>query len=527
MVDMNRADRELERVLDGYAEFLRKRRLSPPKHQPHLIRWVREFLTFAAEHRGYTFEQTLDLFLTALGKRVDIKPWQIRQATDAVRIYRHQYRADVDEAGEAATEMESTNNDNNLLTRLREVIRLRHYAKSTEKTYLHWTRRFLLYRGQAGLTGEPTPVDVRAFLTRLAMVEKVSASTQNQALSALLLLFREVLRKDLEEMAQTVRAKRGRRLPTVLSVNEVQALLEAVDLEYKLMVKLLYGSGLRLMELLRLRVKDLDFDAGLITVRGGKGDKDRTTLLPESLREELRAHLAKVREWYEADLARGYGEAPLPDALARKYPGAGKEWGWQYVFPADKIAIDPADGKIRRYHVYEKTLQGAIRRAVRRAGLAKRASAHTLRHSFATHLLMNGTDIREIQELLGHKSVETTMTIRTWCENSKQRRTARWMTCDRGACPPGSRRRLHCDSCSTTLRRPGRAQTVGLLAPLQGRRLRRRLPTCAHSQSGPLVPGGHLSYRPLGRPGAAFSHRADLSGPGAGSGLRLETLAAV
>ncbi len=191
------------------------------------------------------------------------------------------------------------------------------------------------------------------------MVEKVSASTQNQAFRALLLLFREVLRKDLEEMAQTIRARRGRRLPTVLSVSEIQALLEAVEPDYKVMVKLLYGSGLRLMELLRLRVKDIDFDAGLITVRGGKGNKGRTTLLPESWRKELRVHLAKVREWYEADLAQGYGEAPVPNALARKYPEAGKEWGWQYLFPANKIAIDPADGKMRRYHVYEKTLQGA------------------------------------------------------------------------------------------------------------------------------------------------------------------------
>lgn len=209
------------------------------------------------------------------------------------------------------------------------------------------------------------------------MVEKVSASTQNQAFSALLLFFKEVLRKDLEEVAQTVRAKQGRKLPTVLSASEVQALLEAVEPDYKLMVKLLYGSGLRLMELLRFRVKDIDFDAGLITVRGGKGDKDRTTLLPESLREELQDHLAKVREWYEADLAKGYGEAPLPDALARKYPDAGKEWGWQYVFPADKIAIDRADGKMRRYHVYEKTLQGPY--AGRCAGRGLRSAPQPIR----------------------------------------------------------------------------------------------------------------------------------------------------
>jgi integron integrase len=265
------------------------------------------------------------------------------------------------------------------------------------------------YRRDTGFDGSPTAEEAKAFLTRLAMVEKVSASTQNQAFSALLLLFREVLRTDLEEMAQTVRARRGRKLPTVLSVDEVEALLGAVEPECRLMVKLLYGGGLRLNELLRLRVKDLDFDAGLVIVRSGKGDKDRTTLLPMSLHEELRDHLVKVREWHEADLEAGCGEAPLPDALARKCPNAGSEWGWQYVFPADKIGIDPADGKMRRYHLYDKTLQAAMRRAVRRAGIVKHATAQTLRHSFATHLLMSGTDIREIQELLGHKRLETTM----------------------------------------------------------------------------------------------------------------------
>lgn len=359
---------------------------------------------------GFTSEQTLDLFLVRVGERIGTKPWQLQQAADAVRIYRYQYRAAGDDGADSPAR-DAYLSDAAMLGRFREIIRLRHYARSTEKTYLHWTRRFLAYRRQVGAPGEcePTAAEVKAFLSRLAMVEKVSASTQNQAFSALLLLFREVLRVDLEEMSQTVRARRGPKLPTVLSVAEVQTLLNAVEPEYRLMVKLLYGSGMRLMELLRLRVKDLDFDAGLVIVRSGKGDKDRATLLPVSLHGQLREHLARIRQWHEADLAQGYGEAPLPGALARKYPRAGREWGWQYVFPANKIAVDPADGKVRRYHLHEKTLQAAIRRAVRAAGIVKHASAHTLRHSFATHLLTSGTDIREIQELLGHKSVETTM----------------------------------------------------------------------------------------------------------------------
>jgi len=226
---INRAEGELERKLRGYAAFLRKRQLAPPKHQPHLVRWVREFLVFATEHRGNTFEQTLDMFLAALRERSGVKPWQIRQATDAVRIYRYQYRTDSVQSSEEEFGKAWSADEDQLLARMQEIIRLRHYAKSTEKTYLHWARRFLAYRRDTGLAGEPTAADVKAFLTRLAMAEKVSASTQNQAFSALLLLFREVLRRDLEEMAQTIRAKRGRRLPTVLSVSEVQALLEAVE----------------------------------------------------------------------------------------------------------------------------------------------------------------------------------------------------------------------------------------------------------------------------------------------------------
>jgi len=399
-------DGSMREVLNGYAKFLQEKNLALDKHQPYLVRWVAGFLRFARAHAGYSFEQTLDLFLAEVGGRVGTKPWQLQQASDAIRIYRYQYRG---ARADDAPAVQAFVDDGARLERLREVIRLRHYARSTEKTYLHWNRRFLAYRRGTGSEGEPSAADAKAFLTHLAMVEKVSASTQNQAFSALLLLFREVLRVDLEEMAQTVRARRGPKLPTVLSVAEVQQLLSAVEPGFQLMVKLLYGSGLRLGELLRLRVKDLDFDAGLVVVRSGKGDKDRATLLPVALHEGLRVHLAKVREWHEADLVDGYGEAPLPDALARKYPNAGREWGWQYVFPADKVGVDPADGKMRRYHIFDQDVQKAVRRAARKAGLTKHATPHTLRHSFATHLLMNGTDIREIQELLGHKSVETTM----------------------------------------------------------------------------------------------------------------------
>lgn len=308
---MQRPQNRWNPILEGYARFLKKRELALPKHQPHLVRWVRNFLDFADQRAGYSFEQTLDLFLAEVGQRADSKPWQIQQAADAVRIYRHQYRAsEMEKVDIKPSSGECLVSDDALLQRLQEIIRLRHYAPKTEKTYLLWAKKFLAYRQQTGLAGVPRADDVKAFLTRLATVDKVSASTQNQAFSALLLLFREVLRTDLDEMAQTVRAKKGRHIPTVLSAAEVKTLIQAVEPKYQLMVKLLYGSGLRLMELLRLRVKDLDFEAGLVTVRRGKGDKDRTTLLPASLADDLRQHLEQVRHWHEEDLAQGYGEAP-------------------------------------------------------------------------------------------------------------------------------------------------------------------------------------------------------------------------
>ncbi|MDX8411084.1 MAG: integron integrase, partial [Mariprofundaceae bacterium] len=259
-------------------------------------------------------------------------------------------------------------------------------------------------------SGETITVgDFMDFISHLATVKKVSASTQNQAFSALLLLFRDILHVDTAHLPKAVRARQGKRLPTVLSVKEVQRILAEVKPQYSLMVKLLYGSGMRMSELLRLRIQDIDFDQRLIAVHAAKGDKDRTTLLPESLIEPLKIHMKKVRALHEQDLKEGFGAVWLPGALARKYPNAATEWLWHFLFPSANLSRDSEAGVMRRHHVYDKSLQAAMQRAVKRSGITKRASLHTLRHSFATHLLMQGTDIREIQELLGHKSVETTM----------------------------------------------------------------------------------------------------------------------
>ena len=234
-------------------------------------------------------------------------------------------------------------------------------------------------------------------------------SSSNQAFNALLFLHRHVLFVDLGDMATTVRARRGQKLPVVLSIEEVRAVLAQLQGTRRLMVELIYGGGLRLTEFVQLRVKDIDFDAGTLTVRAGKGDKDRVTLLPRRVHPDLREHLEKVKALHEQDLAVGAGEAPLPDALGRKYPSAGREWAWQFVFPSSTLAPDAETRTIRRWHAAGATVQKAMKAAVRKAGIAKPASPHTMRHSFATHLLIQGVDIRRIQQLLGHKSVETTM----------------------------------------------------------------------------------------------------------------------
>jgi integron integrase len=287
-------------------------------------------------------------------------------------------------------------------------MRMRHYSRRTEKAYLHWIRRFLQYHRHRDPAGMGV-TEVQTYLSALAVKERVSASTQNQALCALLFLYREILRRDLGIIDEIVRAKRPTRLPVVLSREELRAVLEALAEPSRLVVLLLYGSGLRLLECLRLRVKDLDLPGGQVTVRGGKGNRDRVTVLPAAARTGLGRRLEENYRRHRKDLACGAGWVELPDALARKYPNAGREWGWQWVFPATRHYWHRDSGQRRRHHLHETVVQRAVRQALRRARIAKPASCHTFRHSFATHLLEDGHDIRTVQELLGHRDVSTTM----------------------------------------------------------------------------------------------------------------------
>ncbi|MFO1364468.1 MAG: integron integrase [Burkholderiales bacterium] len=295
-----------------------------------------------------------------------------------------------------------------LLDRVRDRIRLKHYSIRTEQAYLDWVRRFVVFHGRRH-PRELGHAHVEAFLTHLAVEGKVAAATQNQAKSALLFLYKEVLGTELPWLEGVESAKRPSRLPVVLTPEEVVAVLRRVDGTRGLILRLLYGTGMRMLEVLRLRVKDVDFQRREFLVRDGKGGRDRVTMLPDSLALMLRAHLARVKALHEDDLRAGFGAVYLPFALARKYPHAAREWAWQYVFPALNRSVDPRSGAVRRHHADDQGVQRAMRAALRQAGIAKAATPHTLRHSFATHLLESGSDIRTVQELLGHKDVATTM----------------------------------------------------------------------------------------------------------------------
>lgn len=295
-----------------------------------------------------------------------------------------------------------------LLDRLREALRVRHYSRRTEETYSYWAKRFILFH-QVRHPAEMGAEEVNAFLTHLAVKEKVSASTQNQALCALLFLYRHIVGREIGNLGEVIRARKPKRLPVVLSKPEIKSLLTQMTGDKWLMASLMYGAGLRLMECLSLRVQNVDFEKKELMIRDGKGGKDRRSVLPSSLVTPLRDHLTRVRDIHQSDLSAGWGRVQMPDALDRKYPNAPAEWGWQWVFPQEHRWKNSKTAEEGRHHVHETVIQRAVKEAVGRAGIVKHVGCHTLRHSFATHLLEDGYDIRTIQELLGHRNVNTTM----------------------------------------------------------------------------------------------------------------------
>lgn len=306
------------------------------------------------------------------------------------------------------TPIPTTDQKPKLLTQLSQAMRSRHYSRNTESTYIHWVKRFIFFHHVRHPKDMAEP-EINAFLTHLAVREHVSASTQNQALCAIIFLYKYVINRKIGDIGEVIRARKPVRLPVVMTRDEVKDVLSNLTGDKWIIAYLMYGAGLRLMECLRLRIQDLDFSKNQIIVRSGKGDKDRITMFPESVKKPLTEHLNKVKKIHESDLANGFGRVLLPDALARKYPNASKEFRWQWVFPQETLWQNKKTGERGRHHIDESIIQKSVKDAVTKAGLVKRATCHTFRHSFATHLLENGYDIRTVQELLGHKDLKTTM----------------------------------------------------------------------------------------------------------------------
>lgn len=404
--------------LERYGEYLLKSGLVDEAHAKFYVIWVRKYFADNHYHEDLEWTERMKRFLEKLESDPQKSDWQIRQAEHAIRLY-HVNFLEADSKNQALGPLLTVSENGAFdpalaINVFRNELRLRHYSYRTEQTYLDWVKRLLRYAMRVqGCTKDDkvvlVPQTVKDFVSDLAINGKVAASTQNQAFSAVLAFCKHILRLELGDVSEGVRAKRGKKLPVVFTPDEVNRLLEATSGTMRLILEVIYGGGLRVTEACRLRVKDVDFDQGLVFVRSGKGDKDRSTLLPGTVKTRLRNHLERVRKLHEEDLAAGHGGVYLPDALARKYPNAPREWGWQYVFPAAKLSVDPRANLIRRHHVSDSSIQAAVKKAIRKAGIDKPGSVHTLRHSFATHLLLNGVDLREIQEYLGHVSVETTM----------------------------------------------------------------------------------------------------------------------
>ena len=403
-------------MIGDFEAFLSKLGTVPKDKIKFYIHWVRIFLKSCNYQLENINTERISQYLDSLDADEKIADWQVKQAADAVILYVEKYLKKslqqvtslAKDSGEKSIDQKGSVQWKQTLEEAKNAIRLRHFSLSTEKTYLGWIARFKTFlkdRDPQLLEAN----DMKNYLTHLALHGRVSASTQNQAFNALLFLYRHTLHKEVDDLTSVVRAKRKMSLPTVLSRDEARSLLSYLNGVYLLMAQLMYGCGLRLMECLRLRIKDVDFESDLLVVRSGKGEKDRALMIPEKVKGELSKQVASVKEVHDQDVKMGYGEVFLPDALEKKYPRAPKEWSWQWVFPAEKLSVDPRSGKVMRWHIHPSAIQRAVREAVIKANLPKRASCHTLRHSFATHLLEAGHNIRTIQELLGHKHVNTTM----------------------------------------------------------------------------------------------------------------------
>ena len=404
-----------------------------PDHSPFYVRWVRDFAGFLPEKSlKDRSAEDIETFLADLAKHPGIAEWQVRQAEHALKIlyetFLPNYHPEKNPPADAAPKQsdqkppkkaygfqdrvipgEVERKFSSLVETFKTAIRTRHYSYRTEKSYLDWIRRFIAFHNYVDPGSLDAANAVKEYLEYLATKREVAASTQNQALNALVFLYDQVFQKPFGEMDEFVRAKRPRRLPEVMTREEVENLLARMEGVTGLMAGLMYGGGLRLMECVRLRVKDIDFARNEILVRDGKGQKDRITMLAARFADPLKEHLGRVKAIYEQDRVQAKADVYIWPALARKYPNAGKEWKWQYVFPAKSLSVDPRSGKVRRHHISENLLQKAIKEASARAGITKKVSSHTLRHSFATHLLEANYDIRTVQELLGHASIETTM----------------------------------------------------------------------------------------------------------------------
>jgi integron integrase len=406
----------MNHILPEFQKFITERQLAPENQVPFYANWASRFIRFSNTRQDKPIDLRIQMFLDGLKNDSKLQDWQCNQADHAIKLYTYHFLSGRTSTLSPDQPSETQNIFPDAVTvhkKIREALRIKHYAYSTERTYTEWFQRFHDYltkiKKKDWESQGADEHDVRDFLSYLAIHQRISSSSQNQAFSALLFLFRYVLKIDLKDLDKTVRAKRGTKLPVVLTQMEVLKLFKHLTGRDLLLIHVLYGTGMRLMEVARLRVQDVDFELNTILVRAGKGDKDRMTVLPNAVKDALKEHLIVVKEVHEQDLAKGFGEVHLPEGLDKKYPNAAKEWRWQYVFPASNLSVDPRSSKIRRHHISANVIQKAVADAVKEARIPKHATVHTLRHSFATHLLMNGVNIREVQELLGHKNVETTM----------------------------------------------------------------------------------------------------------------------